>query len=107
MKILKAFKWLYPGMRVKRWSFLAIFGVIMVSMGFVMVISEQTSRNKTFAAVIIIVGIIGIITGIKRIIRSFVTVLLPREEELVDKVYKRLILEKGPNVVVIGGGTGL
>jgi uncharacterized cofD-like protein len=107
VKILKAFKWLYPGMRVKRWSFLAIFGVIMVSMGFVMVISEQTSRNKTFAAVIIIVGIIGIITGIKRIIRSFVTVLLPREEELVDKVYKRLILEKGPKVVVIGGGTGL
>jgi uncharacterized cofD-like protein len=95
-------------MRVKRWSFLAIFGVIMVSMGFVMVISEQTSRNKTFAAVIIIIGIIGIVTGIKRIIKSFVTVLLPRrEDELVDKVYKRLILEKGPKVVVVGGGTGL
>ena len=108
MKILKAFKWLYPGMRVKRWSFLTVFGVIMVSMGFVMVISEQTSRNKTFAAVIIIVGILGIVTGIKRIIKSFVTVLLPkREDELVDKVYKRLILEKGPKVVVIGGGTGL
>jgi len=108
MKILKAFKWLYPGMNVKRWSFLTIFGVIMVSMGFVMVISEQTSRNKTFAAVIIIIGILGIVTGIKRIIKSFVTVLLPRrEDELVDKVYKRLILEKGPRIVVIGGGTGL
>ena len=108
MRILKAFKWLYPGMRVKRWSFLTIFGVIMVSMGFVMVISEQTSRNKTFAAVIIIIGILGIVTGIKRIIKSFVTVLLPKgESELVDKVYNRLILEKGPKVVVIGGGTGL
>lgn len=108
MKILKAFKWLYPGMRVKRWSLLAIFGVIMTSMGFVMVISEQTSRSKTFAAIIIIVGIISIITGIKRIIKSFVTILLPqREDELVDKVYQKLILEKGPKVVVIGGGTGL
>ena len=65
IKILKAFKWLYPGMRVKRWSFLAIFGVIMVSMGFVMVISETTSKSKTFAAVIIVVGILAIITGIK------------------------------------------
>lgn len=108
MKILKAFKWLYPGMRVKRWSLLTVLGVIMVSMGFVMVISEQTSKSKTFAAVIIIIGILGIVTGIKRIIKSFVTVLLPeREDELVDKVYKKLILEKGPRVVVVGGGTGL
>lgn len=108
VKILKAFKWLYPGMRVKRWSLLAVFGVIMVSMGFVMVISEQSPRSKTFAAVIVIIGILAIVTGIKRIIKSFVTILLPqREEELVDKVYNKLILEKGPKVVVVGGGTGL
>ena len=108
MRILKAFKWLYPGMRVKRWTFLTVFGVIMVSMGFVMVISEQTSRSKTFAAGIVIIGILAIVTGIKRIIKSFVTILLPqREEELVDKVYNKLILEKGPKIVVIGGGTGL
>jgi uncharacterized cofD-like protein len=108
IKILKAFKWLYPGMRVKRWSFLAIFGVIMVSMGFVMVISETASKSKTFAAVIIIAGMIAIITGIKRIIKSFVTILLPSKEgDLVDKVYNKLILERGPKVVVVGGGTGL
>jgi uncharacterized cofD-like protein len=108
LKILKAFKWLYPGMRVKRWSLLAVFGVIMVSMGFVMVIAEQTAKSKTFAAAIIIIGILSIVTGIKRIIKSFVTILLPqREGELVDKVYQRLILEKGPKIVVIGGGTGL
>lgn len=108
MKILKAFKWLYPGMRVKRWSLLAVLGVILVSMGFVMVISEQAQKSKTFAAVIIIIGIIMIITGIKRIIKSFVTILLPqREDELVDKLYQKLILEKGPKVVVVGGGTGL
>lgn len=108
MKILKAFKWLYPGMRVKRWSFLAVFGVIMVSMGFVMVISETASKSKTFAAVIIIAGILAIVTGIKRIIKSFVTILLPSKEgDLVDKVYNKLILERGPKVVVVGGGTGL
>lgn len=108
MKILKAFKWLYPGMRVKRWSLLTVIGVIMVSMGFVMVISEQTSKSKTIAGIIIIIGILTIVTGIKRIIKSFVTILLPRrEDELVDKVYQKLILEKGPKVVVVGGGTGL
>jgi len=37
-----------------------------------------------------------------------VTILLPqREGELVDKVYQTRILERGPRIVVIGGGTGL
>jgi uncharacterized cofD-like protein len=108
MKILKALKWLYPGMGVKRWTFLTAFGIIMISMGFVMVISEQNPRNKTFAGIIIIVGILCVITGIKRIIKSFVTILLPsREGELVDKIYQKRILEKGFRIVTIGGGTGL
>lgn len=108
MKILKAFKWLYPGMWVKRWITLSVFGVIMISMGFVMVLMEPSARNKTFAAFVIIVGILAVVTGIKRIIKSFVTVFLPGESnELVDKIYQKRILEKGPKIVVMGGGTGL
>lgn len=108
MRILKAFKWLYPGMWVKRWVFLTTFGIILISMGFVMAIQEPSPTNKTIASVTIILGILGVITGIKRIIKSFVTILLPqREGELVDKVYQSRILERGPRIVVIGGGTGL
>jgi uncharacterized cofD-like protein len=108
MKILKAFKWLYPGMWVKRWVFLAVFGIVMISMGFVMEITEPSPQNKTIAGVIIIFGILAVITGIKRIIKSFVTILMPEgKDELVDKIYKMRILERGPRIVVIGGGTGL
>lgn len=108
MKILRNFKWLYPGMWVKRWIMLTVFGVIMVSMGFVMVLLEQHPKNKIFASGVIIVGILAVVTGIKRIIKSFVTVFLPeREDELVDKIYEKRVLEKGPRIVVIGGGTGL
>jgi uncharacterized cofD-like protein len=108
MKILKAFKWLYPGMGVKRWTLLTVFGIIMISMGFVMVISEQNPRNKTFAGIIIIFGMICVITGIKRIIKSFVAIFLPkREGDLVDKIYQKRVLEKGFRIVTVGGGTGL
>lgn len=108
MKILKAFKWLYPGMWVKRWILLSVFGIIMISMGFVMVLLEQNSGNKTYAAFIIIIGILGVVTGIKRIIKSFVQVFLPEgRDELVDKLYQKRVLERGPNLVVLGGGTGL
>lgn len=105
---MKAFKWLYPGMWVKRWILLSVFGIIMISMGFVMVLLEQNPRNKTYAAFIIIAGILGVITGIKRIIKSFVQVFLPEgREELVDRVYQKRVLERGPALVVVGGGTGL
>ncbi len=108
MKILKAFKWLYPGMWVKRWITLSVFGVMMISMGFVMVLMEPNARNKTFAAFVIIAGILAVVTGIKRIIKSFVTIFLPEESDgLVDKIYQKRILEKGPRIVVLGGGTGL
>lgn len=108
MRILKAFKWLYPGMWVKRWILLAVFGIIMISMGFVMVILEQSPKNKTFAGFIIILGIILVVTGIKRIIKSFVGVFSPGgNDELVDRIYQRRVLDRGPKVVVIGGGTGL
>ncbi|MDO8524917.1 MAG: YvcK family protein [Candidatus Omnitrophota bacterium] len=108
MKILKAFKWLYPGMWVKRWILLTGFGVIMVSMGFVMVLMEQHPKNKALAGIIIVSGILTVITGIKRIVRSLVAVFLPQSEDgIVDKVYKKRVLEKGPKIIVIGGGTGL
>lgn len=108
MKILRNFKWLYPGMWVKRWIMLTVFGVTMVSMGFVMVLLEQQPKNKVFASGVIIVGILAVVTGIKRIVKSFVTVFLPeREDELVDKIYQKRVLEKGARIVVVGGGTGL
>ena len=108
MKILKAFKWLYPGMWVKRWIMLSVFGVIMISMGFVMVLLEQAPKNKTFAGIIIILGVLGVITGIKRIIKSFVMVFMPQgDDELVDRIYQKRVMERGPKIAVIGGGTGL
>jgi len=108
MNILKTLKWFYPGMEVKRWILLSVFGIIMISMGFVMVLAEPSPTSKTFAGVTIILGIISVITGIKRIVKSFVAIFLPqREEDLVDKIYQKRILEKGYRIVAIGGGTGL
>jgi len=104
---LKAFKWLYPGMWVKRWITLSVFGIIMISMGFVMVILEQTSKSRLFASMIIFVGIVSVIAGIKRIIRSFVTVFPQGNDQLVDRLYQKRVLERGPKIVVVGGGTGL
>jgi uncharacterized cofD-like protein len=106
---MKRLKWLYPGMLIKRWIFLTIFGILMISMGFVIVIFERSSENKAVAGLIIILGVMCVIFAVKRILKSFVTALSPESDKdaLVERIYEKRILEKGPKIVVIGGGTGL
>ena len=83
----------------------------MISMGFVVVISEKTSENKAIAGLIITLGILCVIIAVKRILKSLMTVLMPgptmADAGLVEKIYAKRILEKGPKIVVVGGGTGL
>ena len=106
---MKRLKWLYPGMLVKRWITLSVFGILMISMGFVIVIYERSSQNKLVAGLIIILGMLCVIFSMKRILKSFMTVLTPQRQDnlLVEKVYEKRILEKGSRIVVVGGGTGL
>ncbi len=99
------FKWLYPGMRLKRWIFLCSFGVILCSMGFVLAITET---QKTSGSLIVLLGVGVVTVSIRKIIKSVVTVLLPqRENELVNIMYQKRYLERGPRIVAIGGGSGL
>ncbi len=106
---MKRLKWLYPGMLIKRWISLSVFGIVMVSMGFVIVIAERSPENKAIAGFVMIIGIMSMIYAVKRILKSFMTALVPQDVEntLVEKIYAKRILEKGPKIVVIGGGTGL
>jgi len=99
------FKWLYPGMRVKRWILFCVFGIILCSVGFVLTITEV---QKTSGSLIVLLGAGIVAVSIRKIIKSVVTVLLPeRENELVNIMYQKRYLERGPRLVVIGGGSGL
>jgi len=106
---MKRLKWLYPGMLIKRWISLSIFGIVMVSMGFVIIIAERSPENKAIAGFVMVIGIMSMIYAVKKILKSFMTALVPQDVEntLVEKIYAKRILEKGPKIVVIGGGTGL
>lgn len=103
------FKWLPPGIGVKRWMGLAIFGVVLVVLGSSGLRSEEYWLVNTLDTVVLISGLIILILGIKRMLRSFITAFLPasKDSELVDILYQRWQLGRGPKVVTIGGGTGL
>ncbi|HTZ11174.1 MAG TPA: YvcK family protein [Candidatus Margulisiibacteriota bacterium] len=108
-RINEIFKWLYPGIGVKRWIGLSALGVIMLVMGTNHLRSEAFWVIKLLDAVIVISGIIILILGIKRMMRSFIIAYMPssRTQGLVDMLYQKKHLSRGPKIVAIGGGTGL
>ncbi len=102
-------KWLYPGIGVKRWMILAIFGVLLIVIGSAYMRTEEFPVLKTLDTVILVSGIIILVLGIKRIIRAFIAALIPasKNTELIDILYQRKQLGRGPKIVALGGGTGL
>ncbi len=100
-------KWLYPGIKIKRWLFTTLLGVIVVGIGAVLT-SEPYRFVSTFGIVWIICGVILIVVGIGKMIISLLTLFLPKgERDLVNILYQRRYLERGPKIVAIGGGHGL
>ena len=108
-KIKEIFKWLYPGIGIKRWIGLGAFGVILLIIGSSHLRTEEYWAIKTLDTIVVVSGIIILILGIKRLTRSFIAAFIPspKGDELVDILYQRKHLGRGPKVVTVGGGTGL
>lgn len=120
-------RWLYPGMKVKRWLFVAIIGVIFISIGLSLIVSTpyfrgiyrtwssivyQLVRNYwlsvSFGIIWLAVGIFFIVYGLQHMNRSIFSVIMPTpEDDVAKKIFQKRQLERGPNVVAIGGGHGL
>lgn len=108
MKIFKKLRWLYPGIRIKRWILLGAVGIGLVILGAARFIADDLFWLKIFDALIILLGVIVVISGVRSMVESFLSIFLPYpDQDLVDIVYKKRYLERGPKIVVIGGGHGL
>ena len=122
-------KWLYPGMKFKRWLLLFAAGVFLVSMGLALVFnykyldqieeaifrfvylwrgSYDYTATALVGAVVVLVGLAIMLVATRFVIRSVILVLLPENSgNLVDLIYEKRKLGRGPSLVVIGGGHGL
>ena len=111
-------KWLYPGMRFKRWLFVFAVGVMFVSLGLGLVFNYkyldaieeaifrtvylwQGSYDYTAPALagiaFVAIGAALMLLATRFVIRSVITVLLPdKNERLVDIIYEKRKLGKGP-----------
>ena len=105
--------------KMKRWVFLIIVGVIFVSYGIANIITSQNAITFKYAAKIIIFFTLGftcVILGLvyinKRTMELFVEATDDRitgdkKVNINSLIFNKNVYEQGPNIVVIGGGSGL
>ncbi len=102
------FKWLYPGIKVKRWVLMCILGISMVCAGSIDLVSPDYLSVRILGGFTLFLGIALIFVGLERTVKSFLSVFLPKEEKKVlELMYRKSQLAQGPKIVAIGGGTGL
>ncbi|KJS01437.1 MAG: hypothetical protein VR68_05450 [Peptococcaceae bacterium BRH_c4a] len=122
---MKLLKWFYPGLNVKRWLILTALGAFLSISGTSLLVGSllPLSRNLLLewggrffgplssppgAVALFVLGASAIVIGLVRAFRSIVFTLAPEDGgRLVDVLYTRRYLNRGPRVVVVGGGTGL
>ncbi len=123
---MAVFKWLYPGMRVKRWLFFSTAGILLAALGagillgnglvekFAFFLSRLEGKAGSGAcarcagALLIVLGVAALSCGFLKVLHSVAASLLPEQGgRAADIVYARQHLRRGPKIVVIGGGTGL
>ena len=120
------FKWLYPGIGIKRWVFLIIIGIGFIVSGllfiigttyfiqYIQIITRISSffDRKVYTLLIgvfsMIIGIVLLVFSVRKFLISLAAYVPPKnEEKLLDIIYQKHHLKKGPKIVAIGGGTGL
>ena len=112
-------EWLKNSSKMKRWILLILIGVVLVSYGIASIITSNNSITFKHAAKIIIfftLGFTSVILGLiylnKRTMELFIEatddrITKRRKVNINSLIFNKNIYEQGPNIVVIGGGSGL
>ncbi|MCC8180967.1 MAG: uridine diphosphate-N-acetylglucosamine-binding protein YvcK [Planctomycetes bacterium] len=110
-------RWLRPGLHIKRWVFLIssglfvlFIGAMFLTLGVFFPDSQPFGMDPYGTAVLLlIVGMVAVFIGIYRMIRRIEKMLRRADEsrDLTEIAYQYNRLEQGPKFVCFGGGTGL
>lgn len=122
-------RWLTPGIGVKRWLLVVFLGLLLLALAFAHLIRQVTRELEPGGLVGALIdfatlqflpfGLRGLIAGVIGVGLLFVggrgvvrVVTAPfrsadADQPLVEVIYQKRFLARGPRIVAIGGGTGL
>ena len=122
-------RWLTPGIGIKRWMLLVFVGLLFLALAFAYALRQATRElepggiSQTLidlltlsflpapARVFVVagIGLACVAVGTVMVIRAFMNPFRSDDgrQPLVEVIYQKRFLSRGPRIVAIGGGTGL
>ena len=118
-------RWLYPGMHLKRWLVLLFLGIAILGLGaaiFLRDLYRTTDADEIAivywltgawmepavrAALVAALGILLAGIGMWGLMRSVISPFVARGDSVMEVLYTKRYLARGPRIVALGGGTGL
>ena len=122
-------RWLTVGIGVKRWLVVAFVGLVVLALGIAHLLRQLTASlnpDDPFGQLVNLLtlqflpyqargillggaGVLLFVLGSYRLVRALVDpfALWDRDQPMVEVIYQKRFLARGPKIVAIGGGTGL
>lgn len=122
IKMPKQAGWLVPGLQVKRWFALIFVGAVLMTVGILILFDLQPIYNtmkfiqnvatkistEWLAFGIVMIGAAIFFKGWQKTNLSIMDIDEDKNNDvLLENLYKRRKLNRGPRIVAVGGGTGL
>lgn len=121
------FRWLAPGLGIKRWLFVSVAGVAFMVLGLSLalrinlygVIGAWFFEHISYSAAAFqtgpaIAGVVGLLLGVfftlwgmSKLVQSVLGTLWVPSGGVAETFFQRRLLLRGPKVAAIGGGTGI
>lgn len=113
------FKWFKSGTKMKRWMLVIILGIVLTCLSIAEIITMKELSFFEVGKIIIlfVIGftliIVGLVYSQKRVLELLIEDTDSRISEgkkdvnVKSLIFNKTVYDKGPNIVAIGGGTGL
>ena len=111
-------QWFKASNKMKRWIFLILIGIILACYGLaeILVMKEISFQEVGKVVVVFVIGFISIVLGLVFLSKRTLEILIESTDDRMENknnvninslIFNKTVYDKGPNIVVIGGGTGL
>ncbi|MSQ24091.1 MAG: YvcK family protein [Chloroflexi bacterium] len=122
--VVNPLKYLYPGMHIKRWIALTTLGLVCTSLGiayflvqvyrvqplpeFASELTLQFIDRSVRGALFLLLGLAAMAVGFWKLNQTLAAAFVRRGRgSVLEEIYSTRARDRGPKIVVIGGGTGL
>ena len=110
--------WFKSSTKMKRWILLILIGIMLACYGIaqILVLKEVSFQEVGKIIAIFVVGFLAIVIGLIYINKRTLELLVESTDDRMENkknvnikslIFNKKVYEQGPNIVVIGGGTGL